>query len=127
MGSSERREIKNNRQAWSNLRENLEANHLDLREIPVVIQFNKQDLAHTLDASAIHSVEDYSGIPCFSATAIQSKGVIETLESLVMQLWDSLCERQSIGERLDITRETFARHVAQIFGLSSRGHERTQA
>jgi len=120
VASSERGELGNNRDSWMNLRQNLAINKLSLKDVPVVIQFNKQDIPNTLSQREIAAVEEYSKVPAFPATAIEGKGVRDTLHGLLLRLWDHLCTRQSFGERLGTSREEFSAHIQQVFGVDDK-------
>jgi mutual gliding-motility protein MglA len=122
VASSERRELAANRQSWSNLRRNLAVDNVSLRDVPVVIQFNKQDLPEALSAREIAAVAEYSGLPTHPATALEGKGVRETLLALVMRLFEHLCDRHDFSRRLGTTREEFAAHVKQVFGMDDERH-----
>lgn len=118
IASSERNELENNTLSWSNLLENLDANNLKIQDVPVVIQFNKQDLPDVLTAGEMKAVERYSGVPTFGATVIRGEGAYETLNGLLLKLWDQLVERQNLDKRLGLSREEYASHIKKVFGKS---------
>lgn len=116
IASSERSELDNNTASWTNFLENLEANNLDIADVPTVIQFNKQDLPDALSPGEILAVERYSGVPTFPATALRGEGAYETLAGLMDLLWKQLLEKQNLAERLGITTDEFQSHVRKVFG-----------
>ena len=124
IASSERYELDNNTDSWVNFLENLEANNLDIADVPVVIQFNKQDLPDVLTLSEIKAVERYSNVPTFPATAIRGEGAFETLDGLLTLLWKQLCERQNLEQRLGISTEEFQMHVHKVFGKKQNPYGR---
>ena len=60
IASSERDQLDANTDSWRNYRENLTANHVDFKEVPTVIQFNKQDLPNVLTLNEIKTVEEFA-------------------------------------------------------------------
>lgn len=125
IASAERSELDANTESWLNFRENLEANHLDIQDVPTVIQFNKMDLADTVTQEEIDLVADFSTLPTFGAVALERTGCYETLRGLMLSLWDHLARRQSMDERLGIDRPTFEKHVESVFGTGANKHGRS--
>jgi mutual gliding-motility protein MglA len=120
VASSERGALAANRESWVNLRRNLAVDEVSLRDVPVVIQFNKQDLPGALSARELAAVAEYSKIPTYAATALEGKGVRETLLGLVMRLFEHLCDRHDFSRRLGTSREDFSAHVKQVFGMDDK-------
>ena len=118
IASSERDQLDANTDSWRNYRENLTANHVDFKEVPTVIQFNKQDLPNVLTLNEIKTVEEFSGIPAFASSALSGDGCYETLAGLLKRLWQHLSERQSLDQRLGLTMAEFESHVENVFGNS---------
>jgi len=124
IASSERYELDNNTDSWVNFLENLEANNLNVNDVPVVIQFNKQDLPDVLTLSEIKAVERYSNVPTFPACAIRGEGAFETLDGLLKLLWQQLCEQQNLDSRLGISTDEFRTHVRKVFGQKQNPYGR---
>jgi mutual gliding-motility protein MglA len=76
-----------NTESYENLRENLVEEKKDLEQIPLVLQFNKQDLAaqgHNLLREEI-LLQDFKAreqVPHFLASAVTGDGVFETLREI---------------------------------------------
>lgn len=68
-----------NIESMHNLYENLETYGYDLQTIPFAIQYNKRDLPETLPVDELRAQINPMGVPDFEATAVQGKGVFETL------------------------------------------------
>jgi signal recognition particle receptor subunit beta len=65
------------------LQECLEALHpMSPGSVPVVIQYNKLDLEETSDAASLPAALNPTGMPEIFASAIQQRGVLETLEAI---------------------------------------------
>ncbi len=78
-----------NKESLQNLRENLADDNLDLDELPLVIQFNKRDLAGSV--IPVLSEEDMdkdlnsllkTPVPYVSASALQGGGIFDTLREI---------------------------------------------
>ncbi len=71
-----------NIESMHNLYENLETYGYDLQTIPFAIQYNKRDLPDILPVDELRAQINPMGVPDFEATAIEGKGVFETLSSV---------------------------------------------
>ncbi len=71
-----------NIESMHNLYENLETYGYDLQSIPFAIQYNKRDLPDILPVDELKAQINPMGVPDFEATAIEGKGVFETLSSV---------------------------------------------
>jgi mutual gliding-motility protein MglA len=71
-----------NIESMHNLYENLETYGYDLQSIPFSIQYNKRDLPDILPVEELRAQINPMGVPDFEATAIEGKGVFETLSSV---------------------------------------------
>lgn len=76
-----------NIESLENLRDNLAEMGIDIREIPLVLQYNKRDLASA--DTPLLSVEEMEkdlnsvyGAPSFTASAVTGEGVFETLRDI---------------------------------------------
>jgi signal recognition particle receptor subunit beta len=79
----------NNVESFQNLEENLKEQGKSISALPVVVQYNKRDLAGS--KVAIIPVEDmdrdlnpHGQLPCFSASALRGDGVRETFKKVCM-------------------------------------------
>jgi len=71
-----------NQSLWKNMHEHFSQLHLS-SDLPVVVQFNKQDLPGALstkDLKAALNVEDY---PCVPAAAVSGYGVLDTFRTIL--------------------------------------------
>ena len=71
-----------NIESMHNLYENLETYGYELQSIPFAIQYNKRDLPDILPVEELKAQINPLGVPDFEATAIEGKGVFETLSSV---------------------------------------------
>jgi signal recognition particle receptor subunit beta len=70
------------------LHENLAEQEIDARTVPLVIQYNKQDLPRDLRMSVaeLDDALNFRGVPSFSADALHGPGVFETLRAISEQV-----------------------------------------
>lgn len=71
-----------NIESMHNLYENLSTYGYDLQTIPFAIQYNKRDLPNILSMEELRAQINPMGVPDFEGTAIDGKGVFETLSSV---------------------------------------------
>lgn len=97
---------------WNNMLKNLEANGLDYRTLPIVIQMNKRDLE---DARREEELGDLRGLiqpPVIPAVAIRGEGVVETLFALLQLCYRSLDRKVELEAKWQVTEREF---LARIF------------
>lgn len=88
VADSQQRQLHENIESLQDLHANLAEQGVDARTMPLVIQYNKQDLPPEL----IHSVPEleealnFRGVPSFSADALHGPGVFETLRGISEQV-----------------------------------------
>lgn len=71
-----------NRESLENLRQNLGDLGLDLRDIPLVFQWNKRDLKQILPVPDLERLLNPQSLPSFQAIARSGEGVFETLRGV---------------------------------------------
>jgi signal recognition particle receptor subunit beta len=69
-----------NRESFANLMENLELNHIDVNDTPIVIQYNKRDIPGVLPVEQLQEALGFEGYPYTEASAIKGEGVMETFK-----------------------------------------------
>lgn len=83
VADSQARQLDENIESMQNLQANLLEQALDVRELPLVIQYNKQDLPKDLilTPGELDDALNFRGAPSFPGDALRGKGVFETLKS----------------------------------------------
>jgi signal recognition particle receptor subunit beta len=79
-----------NIEAMHNLYENLETYGYELDKIPFAIQYNKRDMPNILPVTELRAQINPMGVPDFEGTAVQGKGVFETLSCVSKLVVQSL-------------------------------------
>jgi signal recognition particle receptor subunit beta len=107
-----------NRQSWHNLTANLKAQGLD--QVPVIVQYNKRDLANAVPIAEVDRFGDPSRT-IHEACATSGAGVVETFFALVGCAWDALDTDRRISERLGIDVQMFRNALAEHVGVTEPG------
>ena len=83
VADSQARQLEENVESLRNLQENLLVQGADVRAMPLVFQYNKQDLPQDLVLSTqeLDDALNFWGVPSFSAAALSGAGVFETLKA----------------------------------------------
>jgi len=71
-----------NRESFANLEANLKAYGMDIKTLPVVIQFNKRDLPNAVSIEELNSEINRHNLPWYEAQAANGVGVFETLRGV---------------------------------------------
>jgi signal recognition particle receptor subunit beta len=84
VADSQARRFEENLESLQNLHENLLGQGVDVRQVPVVFQYNKQDLPPelVLDQAALDEALNFRAVPSFGADALHGAGVFETLKGV---------------------------------------------
>lgn len=82
VADSQEERMEENIQALKNLERNLEQQGYDIRQIPLVIQYNKRDLPNAMKLQEMRSTLNTYNAPDFEAVANEGKGVFESLKTI---------------------------------------------
>jgi hypothetical protein len=72
-----------NCESWTSMNSYLDALALPPGEIPLVVQFNKQDLPNAMSGAEMRDLLDLNGLPGYEAVAVEGKGVFNTLRGVL--------------------------------------------
>lgn len=95
VADSEPRRTRDNLESLRNLQENLLENDLDVRTLPLVFQYNKQDVAGARAADDLNEELNFRDVPAYSAVALQGEGVVDTLKSVSEMVLKSVSQQYS--------------------------------
>ena len=101
VADSQARQLDENIESLQDLHANLGNQGMDPRTVPLVLQYNKQDLPHDM----IMSVDDLDealnvrGVPRFAADALHGVGVFETLRGIAELVLKRLASPAEAGSR----------------------------
>jgi len=84
VADSQARQLDENLESLQNLQSNLLEHGVDIRTMPLVMQYNKQDLPRELILSSadLDDALNFRGVQSFSADALHGVGVFETLKGV---------------------------------------------
>jgi signal recognition particle receptor subunit beta len=94
VADSQVRQLDENIESLQNLQANVLEHGIDVRTLPLILQYNKQDLP----AELIHSPAElddalnFRGVPSFPADALHGQGVFETLKAVSGEVLRKLSE-----------------------------------
>jgi signal recognition particle receptor subunit beta len=92
---------------WNNMLKNLEANGLDYRTLPIVVQMNKRDLPDARGTDEYGDLRAEIQPPVVPAVAIRGEGVVETLHALLQLCYRSLDRRVGLEAKWQISEREF--------------------
>lgn len=84
VADSQARQLGENIESMQDLHQNLAEQGVDVRTMPLVIQYNKQDLPPELTTPVpeLEEALNFRGVPSFPADALHGPGVFETLRGI---------------------------------------------
>ena len=103
VADSQEHAIDANLESLQNLEDNLKRQGVRIREIPLVIQFNKRDLPNALAVSEMVTEVNKLGVPHFESVATSGIGVEETLKGITHLVLSHLVRKYGLegSEPLD--------------------------
>jgi hypothetical protein len=112
--------FKENLSAFENMKVNLLANRLVPEKVPLVIQYNKQDLPDLLSEAELSRALNPWGRKAFHAVALQGRGVMETFVAVVQDMLAAIAIKYNLKEKgldpaavPDVVAEAFASVLRQ--------------
>jgi PAS domain S-box-containing protein len=82
VADSSEAKMQENVDSLSNLYHNLNANRLNIKQIPFVIQYNKRDLPDAMAVGVMNRRLNFRSVPYFESVAYKGQGVLETFLSI---------------------------------------------
>jgi mutual gliding-motility protein MglA len=112
-------ETEHNAASFLDLRQNLKDLGVNLKQLPLVIQFNKRDLDRVRSDDEIGALAGKGREPVFKASAVQGKGVLETFFGLLYVTWAKLDGDHNLAKMLGIESRALLPMAARQLGLQS--------
>jgi len=96
VADSQARQLDENLESMQNLQANLLEQGIDVRVVPFVLQYNKQDLPSDLilPVAELEEQLNFRMVPAFGAAAVSGKGVFETLRAISERVLRKLSQEQ---------------------------------
>jgi len=92
IADSDPNRMNDNLESFRNLERNLKDYGVDIKKLPVVIQYNKRDLPGALTVAELNAKMNAIGAPTFEAVAVKGEGVMQTLKGISKLVVDRLNE-----------------------------------
>jgi len=87
--------MQENVESFQNLQDNLKSLHLDLADVPYVLQYNKRDIANPAPVDYLEFLLNNREVetPSFESAATQCEGVFETLNAITSLLLQKFIQK----------------------------------
>lgn len=115
IADSQMSETRNNAIAFKDLKENLKEQGITLGKMPLVIQFNKQDLPSARPEAEIIAQAHRGKEPVFCASAVQQRGIVETFAGLLFLTWRSLERTHGLVSKMSLDENLFFQEITDRF------------
>jgi signal recognition particle receptor subunit beta len=99
VADARRSALKENVSAFENMKVNLLANRLVPEKIPLVLQYNKQDLPDLMSAAELNKALNPWQRPSFAAAATKPEGVMETFIAIVGETLTAIATKYGLKEK----------------------------
>src|SRR5262245_34025672 len=99
VADSQRSGQKDNMSAFENMKVNLLANRLVPEKVPLVLQYNKQDLAEVQPRAEMDRTLNFWQRKAFPAVAARGEGVMETFVAVVQDMLAAIAVKYNLKEK----------------------------
>jgi signal recognition particle receptor subunit beta len=110
-------QTENNGASFLDLRNNLKINGIQLKEMPVAIQFNKRDLPDVRTDDELMELAARGREPVYLAVASEGRGVVETFLGVLQLTWDRLEAKNGLKQKFGLEGATLIDHIAKKLGM----------
>ncbi len=117
IADSRESETETNTESFLDLRDNLEAQGIELGDMPLVIQFNKRDLPGVRTEEDVAAMAAGGREPVYLGVATQGKGVVEAFIGLLHRTWQALEKEHTLEKNFGFDGEAFLLTVAKQLGF----------
>jgi len=112
-------ETEHNAASFLDLRQNLAEMSLSLKQMPMVIQFNKRDLPRVRSDEELAALAGRGREPVFRASAVNGPGVLETFFGLLHLTWDKLETEHHLAQMIGIEPSDLLPMAARQLGVTA--------
>lgn len=116
-------ETENNAASFLDLRENLKELGRSMRDVPLVIQFNKRDLSRIRSDAELDDLARRGKEPVYKASAVHGQGVMESFFGLLERGWRKLDAEHDLTQKLGFTPEDFLDKAAASLGYEGKARQ----
>lgn len=112
-------ETEHNAASFLDLRQNLAEMALSLKQMPMVIQFNKRDLPRVRSDEELAALAGRGREPVFRASAVNGQGVLETFFGLLHIAWNKLETEHHLAQMIGIEPSALLPMAARQLGVTA--------
>src|SRR4029077_8104141 len=94
-----------NLESLQNLEDNLKRQGVRIREIPLVMQYNKRDLSNAPPVTKLEAEVNRLGVPHFESVATTGLGVEDTLKGITQLVLNHLIKKYGLEGSEPLGRE----------------------
>ncbi len=109
-------QTENNAASFLDLRANLKEMGRSIKDLPLIIQFNKRDMPNVRKDADIEQLAQKGKEPVFTASAVSGVGVLESFFGLLYLTWQRLDAEHQLASKLGIRPEQFLTVAARKLG-----------
>jgi len=120
-------ETENNAASFLDLRDNLKGLGRSMRDVPLIIQFNKRDLPGVRTDLEIDDLALRGKEPVYKASAVHGRGVVESFFGLLERAWRKLDKEHDLTNKLHIEPEAFLAKAASSLGYDGKWKQLSDA
>jgi signal recognition particle receptor subunit beta len=111
VADSQSNQSANNGESFNNLIENIQLVGLQIKTLPLVVQFNKRDLGKIVSTEEIEKRWSSSPWQLNYASALNKKGVLETFSDVLTSIHRAIDEEYKLNETYQLSESDFVRQV----------------
>ncbi|MDR1840583.1 MAG: PAS domain S-box protein [Holophagales bacterium] len=100
VADSSESKMKENIDSLTNMQHNLSVNGLDIKQIPLVIQYNKRDLTDAMPVGVMNRKLNFRSAPYFESVAITGTGVLETFIAIVKGVVSATFQKHNLDKSI---------------------------
>lgn len=116
-------EVENNAAAYLELKSNLKELGRAMSGMPLVIQFNKRDLADIRTDAELEQLARRGKEAVYKAAAVRGDGVMETFFGLLDRVWRRLDAEYDLASKMGVDPDLVLERAAASLGYEGRARE----
>jgi PAS domain S-box-containing protein len=100
VADSSESKIQENIDSLTNMHHNLNANMIDIKQIPFVIQYNKRDLPDAMPVGLMNRKLNFRSVPYFETVAITGHGILETFVAIAKETISATFKKHQMDKKM---------------------------
>lgn len=113
-------EVESNAASFLDLRANLKQMGRSVKDVPLVIQFNKRDVPGARSDDDVRQLAEKGAEPVYAAIAVRGEGVLETFFGLLDVTFRRLEEEHQLSKRFGMAPADFLARTATAIGMEGK-------